>query len=72
MTMSISSLSILDISDIIKVVVATMIISFGGLAIHLQVYSSLDEKIRYKNYFMGRILQTFISGFISWILMFIL
>lgn len=69
MTMSIASLSITNISDIIKVVAATMIISFGGLSIHLQVYSSLDDEIRYKNYFIGRILQTFISGIISLLFM---
>lgn len=68
MTMSIASLSILNFSDIIKVVVTTMIISFGGLSIHLQVYSSLDEKICYKNYFVGRIFQMFISGFLSFII----
>lgn len=68
MTMSIASLSILNFSDIIKVVVTTMIISFGGLSTHLQVYSSLDEKICYKNYFVGRIFQMFISGFLSFII----
>lgn len=72
MTISIASLSMLDIIDILKVVVTTMIISFGGLSIHLQVYSSLDEGIRYKNYFIGRILQTFISGIISLLLIIIL
>ena len=72
MTMSIASLSLLDISNIIKVIITTMIISFGGFSIHLQVYSSLDEKISYKNYFIGRIYQTFISGIISLLLIIIL
>lgn len=72
MTMSIASLSILNISDILKVVITTMVISFGGLSIHLQVYSSLDDKICYKNYFVGRICQTIISGILSFIIMMII
>lgn len=71
MTMSIAALSLLKISDIIKVVIATTIISFGGLSIHLQVYSSLDNKIKYRNYFIGRVYQTIISGIISLIIMLI-
>lgn len=71
MTMSIASLAILNISNIIKVVVTTMIISFGGLSIHLQVYSSLDNKIKYRNYFIGRVYQTLISGIISMLIMII-
>ena len=67
-TMSISSLSKLNINNILKVVITTMIISFGGLSIHLQVYSILDEKIKYKNYFIGRIYQVFTSGIISFLL----
>ena len=72
MTMSIASLSILNINSVMKVVISTMIISFGGLSIHLQVYSSLNEEIKYKNYLIGRILQMFISAIISFILMIIL
>lgn len=72
MTMSIAALSTFNINDIIKVVITTMIISFGGLSIHLQVYSSLDNSIKYTNYFIGRILQTIISGIITLIFMLIL
>lgn len=68
-TMSISLLTNLLINDIYKVVIATMIISFGGLSIHLQVFSVLDEKIKYKNYFIGRVLQMIISGIIAFIIM---
>jgi len=69
MTMAISNLSLINVSDIIKVVVSTIIISFGGLSIHLQVFSSLDEKIRYRNYFIGRIYQMIISGVLVFIMM---
>lgn len=69
MTMSISNLSLLNINDITKVVITSMIISFGGLSIHMQVFSSLDEKIKYKNYFIGRLYQTIISGVLAFIIM---
>ena len=69
MTTSISSLSILNTNNIIKVVASSMIISFGGLSIHLQVYTSLDNKLNYKNYFIGRIMQMFLSGVISLLIM---
>jgi len=65
MTMSIANLSLLNISDIWKVVIATSIISFGGLSIHLQVISVLDDVIRYRNYFVGRIWQALISAGIA-------
>lgn len=67
MTMGLSKISLLDIDNLYKVVLSTAVISFGGLSIHLQVISILDD-ISYKNYFKGRIYQFFISGIISWIL----
>lgn len=69
MTMSIASLSMLKVSDIVKVVASTMIISFGGFSIHLQVISSLDDKLSYKNYFLGRIYQMIISGLLAFLIM---
>ena len=53
--------SIYNISDIYKVIISSMIISFGGLSIHMQVISILDDKIRYRNYFIGRLYQVFLS-----------
>lgn len=67
MTMGLSSLSLLGIKDIYNVVFSSMIISFGGLSIHLQVISILED-IRYRNYFKGRIYQSVISGIISLLL----
>lgn len=70
MTMGLSSLANLNISDIYKVVLSSMIISFGGLSVHLQVISMLDNTdIKYSNYFKGRIYQMFISGIISYLIM---
>ena len=68
MTMGIRSLSLLNILDIYKVMLSSVILSFGGLSIHLQVISILDDKIRYRNYFIGRIYQAIISLTLSGIL----
>ena len=67
MTMALSYLSNLNISSTLKVVISSMIISFSGLSIHLQVISSL-ENIKYKSYLKGRILSSIISGVISLII----
>lgn len=69
MTMATSLLSSFSISDIVKVILTTSFIAFGGLSIHLQVISILDDKIRYRNYFIGRIIHALISAFISFIIM---
>lgn len=71
-TMGINSIVNLNINDIYKVVIITSFISFGGLSIHLQIYSCLDNKIRYKNFIKGRLYQTIISSFLSYLLMIIL
>lgn len=68
MTMGIRSLSLLNILDIYKVMLSSVILSFGGLSIHLQVISILDDKIRYRNYFIGRIYQAIISLTLSGVL----
>lgn len=69
MTMATSLLSSLSVNDIVKVLLTTSIIAFGGLSIHLQVISILDDKIRYRNYFIGRLLHALISGFVSFVIM---
>ena len=41
----------------------SMILSFGGLCVHFQIISILEEsKIKYQNYLISRILQSLISG----------
>lgn len=70
MTMGLSNLAKTGINDLYKVVFSSMIISFGGLSVHLQVISALDgTDILYRNYFKGRIYQTLLSGAISYIIM---
>lgn len=69
MTMGLKSISLLLIPDIYKVVISCMFISFGGLAVHLQVLSQLvDSDISYKPFFNARILHALISGLICYVL----
>ena len=73
MTMGLKSISLLDINDIYKVVISTMFISFGGLAVHMQVISQIvDTDIKYKTFLVARIYHAIISGGISYLLFMIL
>ena len=72
MTMALEQIPSMNISDICKVIFSSAIISLGGLSIHMQVISILDEKIRYRNYFIGRIYQMIISSVISVILIYVI
>lgn len=66
MTMGLKSLSNLMIPDIYKVIISTMFISFGGLAVHMQVVSQIvDSKIEYLSFFVARIWHGIISGIVS-------
>lgn len=63
-TQSLNILNILNTSSIIKEIIAISIISFGGLSIHTQVLSLIDNtNIYYKNFLIGRILHVLISTF---------
>ena len=54
------SLSSLNIN--LKTIIASFIISFGGLSIHAQVFSILDnKKIRYLPYFISRLIHGVLS-----------
>lgn len=69
MTMGLKALSTLPITDIYKVVISTMFISFGGLAVHLQVLSQLvDTDISYHPFFVARIIHALTSGTICYLL----
>lgn len=61
-TQSLNILPNLHINSFIKEIITISIISFGGLSIHTQVLSIInDTNISYKNFFIGRILHTLIS-----------
>jgi len=68
-TMGLKSLSLLPLTDIYKVVIATMFISFGGFSVHLQVISQLvDTDIPYQPFFVARVFHALFSGGICYLL----
>lgn len=72
MTKSLYIIKDLSISLYYKGLLCTVIISFGGICIHMQIMSILsDIKIRYGQYFKARILHSLISGII-YILLFMM
>ncbi len=61
-TQSLNILNIINYSSKVKEIIALSIISFGGLSIHTQVLSIINNtKISYKYFFTGRILHVLIS-----------
>ena len=69
MTQGLKYVSILDIPLKFKSVIATMILSFGGLSVHMQVVSILsDTKIKYLPFFTARILHASIASLACYIL----
>ncbi len=71
-TMGIQSLSYLSISNVYKVVISTMFLSFGGLSVHMQVISQIaDTDISYHSFLNARIIHSIISGLISFVLYYI-
>ena len=68
MTQGIKFVSISDISLLFKTILITFFISFGGLSVHLQTASIInDSKIKYKNYLIARIIHSFISSILVYI-----
>lgn len=73
MTMGLKAVSRLIIPDIYKVVISCIFISFGGLAVHMQVISQIvDSKIEYLNFFVARIWHGVISGIVCYVLFIII
>ena len=72
-TQGLKYLSISNLNIYIKAVIASFIISFGGLCIHVQVFSILDnKKIRYLPYLCSRIIHAVISSLITLIIIMVL
>lgn len=62
-TQGLKYLSITDLSIELKCVLATCIISFGGLSIHMQIISILSEiKVKYFPFLCARVLHAVISS----------
>lgn len=69
MTIGIDSLASLNISLIYKLTITSMFLAFGGLSVHMQVINEIIETdIKYSYYFVGRIMQMFISFLITFII----
>lgn len=69
MTNGLKMLGGLDISLKLKTTISMFFISFGGLSVHLQVISIInDTKIEYKSFFVARLIHAFVASFISYIL----
>ena len=63
MTQGLKYISLLDLPLKFKTVLSVMIISFGGLSVHMQVISIIsDTKIKYLPFFTARILHASIAS----------
>ncbi len=69
MTQGLKYISIEQIPLKLKCVLSVMILSFGGLSVHMQIMSILsDTKITYLPFLCSRILHSIISGLLMYIL----
>ena len=65
MTQGLKYLESMSLSVNLKGLLAVIILSFGGLSVHMQVITIIsDTKIKYFPYFIGRILHATISALI--------
>ena len=72
MTQGLKHVSLLNINNNYKAILICTIISFGGLSVHTQILSIInDTKIKYKPFLLARIIHVFISCFICFILLYI-
>lgn len=63
MTQGLKYISMTNMELIRKAILSAMILSFGGLSVHMQVLSIIgDTKIKYQPYFIARLLHSVIAG----------
>ena len=63
MTQGIYFISSYNLNLIFKATIITFFISFGGLSIHMQVFSILsDYKLKYKDYLLARLMHALIAS----------
>ena len=68
-TQGLKYLSLSNFNIEIKTIISSFLISFGGLSIHAQTFSILDnKKIRYYPYFIARLIHALLSSTITLIL----
>lgn len=67
-TQGLKYLCISNININLKAIISCFLISFGGICIHIQVFSILDnKKIRYIPYFLSRLLHAILSSLICYL-----
>ena len=70
-TQGLNYLSLSNMNLHIKTIIASFLISFGGICIHIQIFSILDnKKIRYIPYLISRIFHGIISSAITFIILY--
>lgn len=63
-------ISLINLSEIKKVVISSLLIGFGGICVHLQSLTFLiSSKVNIKFYFISKISQSILSSIISFVLM---
>lgn len=68
-TIGIEALSGLALSLRMKMIIASFFLAFGGLSVHVQVLSQLtDTDIKYHYFFVGRLIQSIIAIFLTFIM----
>lgn len=68
MTQGVKLVSILEYSSLFKTILITCFISFGGLSVHAQVLSIISEaKIKYKYFFLARIMHAILASILVFI-----
>lgn len=68
-TIGIEALGKLGLSMTYKAVIASCILAFGGLSVHMQVMSQItDTDIKYRYFFIGRLYQMILSGMITYLI----
>lgn len=72
-TQGLKYLSLSNLNINIKTIISSFLISFGGICIHAQVFSILNnKKIRYIPYFISRIIHGLLSSIITIFLIYII
>lgn len=62
MTQGVKIISSLNINELLKIIIITGIISFGGISVHMQVFSIInDTKIKYSYFLLARIIHTILA-----------
>ena len=70
-TIGIDAVSKLDLSLRFKMIITSCFLAFGGLSVHMQVYSQIvNTDIKYIYFFLGRIWQAILAGIITYFLYF--